>query len=447
MYDNLIMKLQIIKFVETAKELLKLALPIIMGNIGIILIGAGDVYIAAKYSTDALAAISLANSMVGTIFMFGLGLMISISPILSNKRGAKKNAKKYFYPSIKFSMILATILTIVCMLIIPVVPHIGFENKLVKIIQEYIFVIAFSTFGAHLHIALKEFLQSFEIVFFPNFVTILGIFLNLGLNFIFVFGFAGIPAMGVIGLAIASVLVRMFMGISLLVYCLFLFKFKKYSDKNYYKSILKVGFPISCAIAIEVTAFNSIALLLGRVSSIYAAAQNIMFIVTSITFMLPLAISNAIAVKVGFSNGAKEINKIKRYSLSGIVISSLFMACCGCLFTIYPNSIVRIFTNDESLIRLVVPALYVAAAFQLFDGLQAVLGGIFKGLKNTKIVLIASFIGYFCVAVPLGAFLAFYYKLYLVGFWIGFVIASVSINTILIVILKKKINSIESTFY
>lgn len=91
-----------------AKELLNIALPIIMGNLGFILIGAGDVLIAAKHSTDTLAAISIANAIISVILTFGIGLIASVSPILSNIRGERKSAKKYFFPTIRFSMILAS---------------------------------------------------------------------------------------------------------------------------------------------------------------------------------------------------------------------------------------------------------------------------------------------------------------------------------------------------
>ena len=172
-----------------AKELLNIALPIIMGNLGFILIGAGDVLIAAKHSTDTLAAISIANAIISVILTFGIGLIASVSPILSNIRGERKSAKKYFFPTIRFSMILAVITMFAILVTIPVIDYLHFEDKLVPHIKEYMFITAFSTFGVYLQSCLKEFLQAFEIVFIPNLVNVFGVFLNVGLNIIFVFGF------------------------------------------------------------------------------------------------------------------------------------------------------------------------------------------------------------------------------------------------------------------
>ena len=226
------------------KELLTIASPIILGNLGFILIGVGDVIVAGRHSTDTFAAISIANAILNCIMTFGIGLIASISPLLSNYRGEKKSVKKYFYPSVRFSMVLAAIVSGIIVLTIPTIEHIGFEEKLVKPIQDYMWITALSTFGGYLHACLKEFLQSFEIVLFPNLLTIFCVFLNVVLNILFVFGWGAIPSMGVIGLAVSSLLVRYFMGIVLLIYCFMNMKLRNYSEKGYYKSMLKISFAL-----------------------------------------------------------------------------------------------------------------------------------------------------------------------------------------------------------
>ncbi len=208
-----------VQFRYYAKELLNIALPIIMGNLGFILIGAGDVLVAGHHSTDTLAAISIATAITNCIQTFGVGLISSVSPLLSNFRGEKKSAKKYFYPTIRFAMLLAFIIMLAVLAFIPVIDYLHFAPKLVPMIKEYMFITAFATFGAYLHSALKEFLQAFEIVVFPNLITAIAVFLNIALCFAMVFGFGPIPSMGVVGLAVASFIIRYFMGFALLIYC------------------------------------------------------------------------------------------------------------------------------------------------------------------------------------------------------------------------------------
>lgn len=410
-----------------------------MGNLGFILIGAGDVLIAGRHSTDTLAAISIATAITNCIQTFGIGLIVSVSPLLSNYRGENKSAKKYFYPTLRFAMVLAVFVMLAVLAFIPLIDYFKFEPKLVPMIKEYMFVTAFATFGGYLHAAVKEFLQAFEIVMFPNLVTAIAVVLNVLLNVILVFGYGPIPSLGVLGLAIASFVVRYFMGFVLLIYCFSLMKFRNYKDFDYYKSLVKIGIPISCAILVEFVAFNSIAILMGRVSGVYAAAQNLICTLTTVSFMVPLAISNAIAVKVGFANGAGNIIDLKKYSFVGIVISVGFMACSAIIFATFPEFLVRLFSQDEVLIKISVPVLYVLAIFQVFDGLQVALSGIFKGIKKTGVVLLSNFIAYWLISIPVGYTLAFHYHLNLKGFWYGLALAAIILCSIMLIMLNKNL--------
>jgi len=415
------------------KSLLNIAAPIIMGNLGFIFIGVGDVIVAGRHSTDTLAAISIATAIINCITICGIGILGSISPILSNYRGAGKEPEKYFYPSLKFTTLLSIIISIFIFITIPLVDGMGFEAHLTPLIKDYFFVTAFSTFGAYLHCMSKEFLQAFEIVVFPNILTIISIFVNLFLNIILVFGFGKIPAMGVIGLAIASLMTRYFMGIVLFIYCFRKVNIKHYQDKNYYKDMLKVGIPSSLAIMIEFVAFNSITVIMGRISGVYAAAQNIICTITTVSFMVPLAIGNAAGVKVGFSNGAKDYISLKKYALTAMLISVLFMAGSAIIVASAPGIILSWFTTDLELIKLSVPIVYTLCCFQVFDGLQATLAGIFRGLKHTEVVMMANFIAFWLIAIPLGCLLALKFELYLIGFWYALIVAIIVLCLIMLI--------------
>lgn len=432
------------QFKYYAKELLNIALPIIMGNLGFILIGAGDVLIAGHHSTDTLAAISIATAITNCIQTFGIGLIASVSPLLSNYRGEKKSAKKYFFPTIRFSMVLGVIVMFAVLASIPLIDYLHFEAKLVPMIKQYMFVTAFATFGGYLHAALKEFLQAFEIVLFPNLVTVFSVFLNIALNVTLVFGFGPFPSLGVLGLAVASFIVRYFMGFALLIYCFKVMNFNDYKDFEYYKSLIRIGIPISCAIMVEFIAFNSIAIIMGRVSGVFAAAQNLVCTLTTVSFMVPLAISNAIAVKVGFANGAKNITDLKRYSFVGVVMSVGFMMLSALVFSSFPNFLVGLFTKDSNLIKISVPVLYILSVFQVFDGLQVALAGIFKGMKRTGVVLVSNFVAYWLLSIPLGYTLAFHFNLNLRGFWYGLASAAVLLCIMMVFMLLKSIRKLES---
>ncbi|MDR1168902.1 MAG: MATE family efflux transporter [Heliobacteriaceae bacterium] len=408
-----------------AKELLSIALSIIMGNLGFILIGAGDVLIAGRHSTDTLAAVGIATAILNCLIIFGIGLISSITPILSNIRGEGQSAAKYFYPTLRFAFFISVIIMIAILAVIPLIDLMGFEQSLVKQVKDFMFITAFSTFVIYLHGSLKEFLQAHEIVFFPNLLNLICVVFNVALCALFVFGCGPVPSMGVVGIAAATFIVRTFMAVVLLIYCYKIMHFEDYTDREYYKSIFKIGLPISLAILIEFAAFNSIAVLMGRISSIYAAAQNLVAVLMAVFFMIPLAISNAIAVKVGFANGSGNLYDLKNYSFTGIFISAGFMLCSGVILAVFPEFFVKLFTSDAALIKITVPILYIAAMFQIFDGLQVSLSGVFKGIKKTGVVMLANLTAYWFVSFPLGCALAFKYKLYLAGFWYAFIFGGI----------------------
>lgn len=403
--------------------LFSISIPMIMGNLAHMLIGTVDVLIASKHGVDTISAISIANAIIMCLSIIGIGLLSGITPVISNYLGGSHPSKKYLLTTITYSQLLALLFCIITIGIVPFVDKFGFEPHLVPMIKEYIFIVAFSHFGGYLHFSLKEFLQAYEKLFLPNMLSVLGIFLNLILNIMFVFGFGPIPEMGAVGLAIATVLVRWFMGLVLLFYCRSAFKSKVKFDKVYVKHLLKVGSPIAVALLLEFCAFNSITILMGRESGILAAAQSIIMTITSLTFMVPLAISNAIAIKVGFANGSRNYLDLKKYSIAGTTLTVGFMTFCAILLFLFPRQILSLITVDAKLLSICVPVILVAAVFQIFDGLQVAFSGILKGLKMTLFVSVAILCGYWLIGLPLGWILSYTYKMQLIGFWWGLAIA------------------------
>ncbi len=429
------------------KDIANIAGPIILGNLGFILIGVGDVIVAGRYSTDTLAAVSLATAIINCIMIFGIGILTSTSAVLSNYRGAGKEAERYFYPSIKFAAILSVIMSIAIAAFIPLIDKFGFEAKLVPLIKDYFWITAFSVFGAYIHCVVKEFLQAFEIVVFPNILTVICIFVNVGLNILLAFGWGIIPEMGTAGLALASLITRYIMGIVLLIYCYKKINIKYHKDRNFYKDMLKVGVPASLAVMIEFIGFNAITVILGRISGIYAAAQNIVCTLTSVSFMVPLAISNATAVKVGFANGARYFKSLKTYAFTGVAMCVIFMACSAIIVGIFPDFLLSLFTTDEELVKVCIPVVYMLCAFQVFDGLQVALAGVFRGIKQTNVVMIANFISYWLISIPLGCLLGLKYNFNLLGFWYSLCVSAIVLCTIMLTTLlikfKKEYNEIS----
>lgn len=427
-------------------EIITLSVPLIIGNLGQVLIGATDVFIAAKHSTNTLAAISIANSIIFCILVVGIGLMSAISIVLSNYRGNRKPTKKFLITILNYSMILAVIFCGICLLMVPLIPVMGFDAALVPMIQEYVFICAFSLFGMYLYQCLKEFLLAYEIVNFPNLILVLALILNFVLAYSLVFGLGPIPGLGVIGLALAAFIVRTLMGVILLGYCLGMVRLKNPFDKNLIKQLLKVGYPIGIAMLLEFLGFNLITILVGRQAGILAATHNIAVTITSSAYMIPMSISAAIAIKVGYYNGAKILSEIKRYSLSGTLMAVMFMAFCSVLLTVVPRQIFEVFTSNKEMLALGIPILHIAAYYLMFDGLQVSLSGILKGLKMTKIASVTLIAGYWLFGLPFGYMLAYKYDMSLRGFWIGLAVSFLAMTILFFIVIYRKFKMLKKVY-
>lgn len=437
--DTIINKLK--EYKEYAKQLVDLSVPIILGNVGNMLIGVGDVIIAGQHSTVTLAAISIASAIFMTFLIAGIGFMASISPVVSNLRGMRIPSKNLFRVTTVYSLLIGLLFFILIRLIIPLVPYAGLADNLSFYVVEYLEISSWGTFAGLLFVAFKEFLQAYEIVVFPNLIVVGAIFLNVFLNIVLVFGYWGFPELGVRGLAIASLIVRWLMAILLFIYCIPFLRGKTNKYKSYIKDLLKTGWPISLAMFFEFLGFNITAVLVGKFSAVYAACHNIIVTMTGTTYMIPLSISNAAAIKVGFANGERNMKDIKKYALTGYIIIIGYMLTNIVMYGIFPKQLLRIFTKDPVVVQTCLPVFGIVLCFLLFDGLQCACVGALKGLKETKPIMWTMAFAYLIISIPTGCFLAYKYNMVLNGFWaglaLGIIFACIISNTILLRKIKK----------
>ena len=429
------------EYKEYAKQLVELSIPIILGNVGNMLIGVGDVIVAGRHSTITLAAISIATAIFMTFLLAGIGFIASISPVVSNLRGMRIPSKNLFRVTTIYSLLIGLLFFVLIRLITPLVPYMGLADNLSFYVVEYLEISSWGTFAGLLFVAFKEFLQAYEIVVFPNLIVVGAIFLNVFLNIVLVFGYLGFPELGVKGLAIASLIVRWLMAILLFIYCTPFLRGKTQKYKSYIKDLLKTGWPISLAMFFEFLGFNITAVLVGKFSAVYAACHNVIVTMTGTTYMIPLSISNAAAIKVGFANGEKNMFDIKKYTITGYIIIIGYMLTNMVMYGIFPKQLMRIFTKDPVVIQTCLPVFGIVLCFLLFDGLQCACVGALKGLKETKPIMWTMAFAYLIVSIPIGCLLAFKYNIVLNGFWaglaLGIIFACIISNSILIKKIKK----------
>ena len=400
-------------------DLLKLSFPILIGNLAQILVGIIDTITAGQYSTVALGSISVASAIVMTVTIGAIGFVLSVSPVISNLKGQNIGAKKYFKPTIKFALLISVPFFLILELILLNIDSIGLSPDMVPYVKQYIGLCAWTIFPSTVFVSVKEFLQAYENVKFANFLMIFMVVINAILNYILTFTLN----LGVLGLSIATVLSKTLSCILILIYCFSLFKEAGENSKDYIKSLIKVGGPISLAIFFEFLGFNLTAVLIGKFNSLFVAVHNIVLCIANFSYMISLSFSNAVSVKIGFYNGRKDKKNIIKYSFANML---LIIAVCSVTFLIlifYSENILYLFSRDTNVILLSKKILIYVICFLFFDGIQCGCSGILKGLKDTKIIMATMLLAYILIAIPLGSYLAFAKNIVLEGFWLALSLA------------------------
>ncbi len=428
---------------KALKELLVFAIPIILGQIGLMLIGTGDMIIAGRYSREALAAIGLAISICNPIMIPLLGLQFAISPVLAQKRGQGEDIRPYFWTVIFYSLLVSIISSILTYFSIYLLPYFGYAENTTRIIREYIIVTSASTLGMYLYQGIKEFYQSEEKTMAANAVALTAVVVNLIFNYAFVFGRFGIPQLFEAGLAWASLGCRCFMGLGLMLIAYKLWNSPKKFDLPFVKEVAKLGVPLTFSVFFEVMAFCSVTLFVGKFDEVQVAANNLALNIGSLAFMIPMSIASAVAVKVGHAYGEKNFDRIRVFGQVSLFASVCFTALMGLSFYLFPHTVMSLYTEDLQVINWGKTLLFWVACFQLFDGAQVTMGGILRGLSITRAPSIAIFIGYWVIGIPLGYYLGFHAGLEAQGFWIGLAISLAVVAVMLGFIMKKKLKALN----
>lgn len=425
------------------KQLITFALPIILGHLGIVLVGTGDMVVAGHFSSECLAAIGLAVAVANPIMISLLGLQFSISPILAQKRGRGEDTAPYFFSVIVYSLIVSCASFLLTYLSSNFIHLFGYSEKITEIIIDYLRIGSFSAFALCIYQGIKEYLQANERTVAANAVAILAVAVNLFLNYGLVFGKFGLPELQETGLAWASLGVRLFMAVTLMGFVLTLFKGKMRIDWGFIKESFKLGAPIAFTLFFEIMAFCSVTLFVGKFGEIQSAANNIALNIGSLAFMIPMSIGAAVSVKIGHAYGERNYLVIRTFSKVAISFSIAFSLFTGFFFFTFPEAIVSLFSKETEVLAWGSKLLFYVACFQLFDGTQATQAGVLRGLSLTRAASLAVFIGYWIIGLPIGYYLSFVKNFEAIGFWQGLTISLAVVAVMLGLVLRRALLKIK----
>ena len=410
---------------------LRLALPLIIAEIGWMSMGIVDTIMVGRLPDSAVAigATGLGQSLYHSIAIFGGGLLLGLDTFVSQAYGRKDLNDARL--SLVNGLFLAGALTPILMLIVlcwpPLMQHFGISAELVDPMRPFLRALNWGTLPLLAYFALRRYLQAVNVVIPIMFALISANIVNLVGDWALIYGHLGLPAMGITGSGWATCVARIYMAGVLVVTLLWVESKRTLPrwtgevrvDLRRVAALLRLGTPAATQIFLEIGAFSAATALIARLGPVPLSGHEIALNCAALSFMVPLGISSAAAVRVGQQLGRKDPEGARRAGWSAIILGAGFMTCSGLVFVSIPLWISRLFSPDPVVIRTGARLLLVAAAFQLFDGLQTVATGALRGSGDTKTPMLANFVAYWLIGLPVGYFLCFKLGWGAVGIWIG----------------------------
>jgi len=424
--------------------MLRLALPLALTELSWIVMGLVDTIMVGRlpYSAVAIGAVSLGSIFFYTIGIFGSSIMLGLDTMVAQSYGAGRleDCHRAFWNALYLALVLGPALMIVILAVLPFLNHFGIDPQVLAYTVPFVKILTWSAFPLVLYFVFRRYLQSMGIVKPVVFAGVSANMVNLLGNWSFVYGHLGVPALGVSGSGWSTLISRVYMAAVLAVAIVYydrkrasgLWRTSRRLEMRRIREMLRLGVPAATQLLLEISAFSVTTILIARLGAVPLAGNQIALNVASITFMVPLGISSAAAVRVGHAIGAQDPHGAVRAGWMALLFGTAFMLFSALTLFLFPQAIARIYSPDSQVVRMGAALLVVAAIFQLFDGLQVVTTGALRGAGNTRTPMYAHLLGYWVIGMPLGAILCFKFGLGAVGFWSGLCVALILIGSLLL---------------
>ncbi|HEY8899933.1 MAG TPA: MATE family efflux transporter [Chthoniobacterales bacterium] len=409
------------------RRTLALAAPIIAGQLGQMLMGWADTLMVGRVGVTALAACAFANTVLAVALVFGFGVLSSVSVRASQAFGAGRGTGKVYRAGLVLGGILGVVLCGAMLALLPVLHWLGQPPEVNEAVVGFLVLTAISLVPVMLFTAAKDFAEALSRPWPPFWIVLGGVALNVGLNFVFIFGMLGAPALGLTGAGLATLLARVAALIVLLAWLHRAAGFRRHLARvdrvgdlgREMRALLRIGLPAGGQYLAEVSAFATASLMMGWIGVGALAAHQIAITCAATTFMVPLGLGMAVAVRVGQSVGAREFDRVRPIAVGGLGLSLAVMAATALAFILGAKPIAALFVSDPAVLALAASLLVVAGVFQIVDGAQIVAMNALRGLADVQVPMGIAIFSYWVVALPLAYGLTFRAGFGPVGIWIG----------------------------
>jgi MATE family multidrug resistance protein len=422
----------------------RLALPLVLAEIGWMTMGIVDTVMVGHLpeSARAIGAVSISSNLFNVVAFFGGGLLIGLDTLVSQAFGAgqREDCHRSLVNGVYLAIAMTPLLMVPFWFFGPLLRGLHIDPAIASFAIPYMKALAFGLFPLLLYFAVRRCIQAMNLVRPVAFALITANIINALFNWILIYGKWGAPAMGVVGSGWSTALSRAYLAVVLVGYLLWydrrhrtdLLKTPVDLDFTRIRRLIILGLPAAVQITLEVSVFALATALIGRLGAVALASHQIALNTIAFTYMVPLGISSAAAVRVGQAIGRREPVAAGESGDTAIFLGAAFMTLAAAVLLVFPRWIALMYTPDEVVIRSTSLLLAAGAAFQLFDGIQTVATGALRGAGDTRTPMLCHFTGYWVIGLPLGAWLCFRRGWGAFGIWSGLSLALILIGIVLL---------------
>ncbi len=417
---------------EHFKRNFLLAYPVVLSQLGHVLVGTADSKMVGRVGVNELAAASVANSVFSVLMMFGIGVSFGLTPLIaiSDGEGKPRKGMRYLKHSFVINVICGSILFIILLFGGPILDLLDQPKEVVVLAKPYLEIIGFSLIPFMLFQTFKQFAEGLSLTRQAMYISISANLINVILNYILIFGKLGFEPLGLVGAGWETLISRILMAFAMMFFVRYNKRFTTYwsylgvTKWNWgsFKYILNLGVPMGFQYIFEVGAFASAAVMIGWMGAVPLAAHQVAINLASISYMMATGISAAATVRIGNQMGKKDIPTMKMAANTCYGMAAVFMIFAGLVFTLLNNWLPTLYTQNTEVISTASSLLIIAALFQLSDGIQVVGLGTLRGIGDVKIPTFVTFAAYWLIGLPIGYVLAFKLDLQERGVWYGLLI-------------------------
>lgn len=412
------------------KSIIELGVPIVIGQIGVILVGIFDNIMVGRYALEDLAAAAFVNNVFNMPIFFGLGFAYGLTPLIGQAIGRKDNTTSgsLLKNSLLLNFIIGILLSLAMFILWLNLDKMGQPEELMPLIKDYYLLQLTSIPFVMMFNGFKQFSDGINDTKTPMYIMLVANIINIIGNFILIYGLGSIPALGIVGAGISTLISRIFMLIAIAYIFFNSEKFRVYKDallssqycKKHIIQLGKMGSMVGLQMGMETALFSITVVMIGWLGKIELATHQIMIAISTVGFMVYYGIGAAVAVKVSNYYGVKDFKNMHLAAKTGANIIFFLAFIASILFLIIRNDIALLFTSDPTVAHGVSVLVYTLIAYQFGDALQIAYANVLRGISDVVAMAIISFVGYFIIAIPVSYICGFVFNWGIQGVWIGY---------------------------